>query len=570
MANFDSTVQDLLNKGVKPNTIVNGLLEKGMFKNDILKAQSKGKDPSAILSALRLKSQPKLGLFDRFKIQFGDDEGIKDYLESKGFEGVEVKNGKASFLDGKKRVQADPKGFDWLDFVDIADELVSFGGMALGGAVGTVVGAPLGPGGALGGAISGAGVGGGAAEFGIQSFGNVLGVRSGLDVPEIGKEAAIGATSELGGQAIAPVARGITKTGGKIISKTSGVSEEALARQFAQDTGAQVAEAAVGGTNWRTVFDEGGIALKTFRNRYQKQWVNEMEKLGEGIRYSKGTIDVLEREFIQEMERFGIYNDGTKFVFDTSRFAGNPTQANKILKSLETLKKFKGQDLTPKRMNDLKIVINDFKADATQGNDAYNSLIGSLSSSVKNKMNTLPEVAEINAKFGEKAETYQALIDIFPSGFESEKQRVTKLNKLKNIFGENREGYLDAISELEGAGFKGISEKLRNIKAGSEFAKSGGLRSTAGVAGSAALGATGNPLGALASFVATNPSLLRPVVQQAGKIANSPLGEAVGTFLPKGALQQGFKAIKENSRVPMAQENNQGYPEIEFTPGSLF
>lgn len=169
----------------------------------IIQTRPNGTTPEGIVAALREQGHqlegyanqpPPQGFFgnvaDRFRRSFGTAEEQAGRQEVKGLS------------EGLGAAIKDIPG----DIADIAGPALP----AIGGVVGSIIGAsagiPSGPG-AIATGVAGGATGAAIGEVGRQAAGRLLGMRQGETITEeakrIGKEAAIGAASELGGQAIA-------------------------------------------------------------------------------------------------------------------------------------------------------------------------------------------------------------------------------------------------------------------------------------------------------------------------------------------------------------------------------
>lgn len=141
----------------------------------------------------------------RARLSFGDEEGIKQYLTSVGFEPTQDTEGNLLIKKDDKVYRLDEAGFSFKDIADMAGKTLPTGLSILGGIAGFLGAGPFGGAGlgALGGAIG---------ETGRQAIGKVLDVNApGGGLEEVGREAIFGgiggATAGVGGV----LARGATR-----------------------------------------------------------------------------------------------------------------------------------------------------------------------------------------------------------------------------------------------------------------------------------------------------------------------------------------------------------------------
>lgn len=163
--------------------------------------------PSGILGTIQSEQQynaerkSALGIIDRFKYGFADDEGKKNIIyQATGKMPTQLKNGEygvEDVVDGKKVYRpVDPKGFQMSDVISDIGESVGKAlptiGSALGGSAGLVAGGV--------GSIGGAGAGAAGGEFARQKLGELLGVRKGgmdnKDFMELATEGLMGSAGQ--------------------------------------------------------------------------------------------------------------------------------------------------------------------------------------------------------------------------------------------------------------------------------------------------------------------------------------------------------------------------------------
>ena len=470
------------------------------------------------------KDQKKLGFWGRLKVGIGNQEGIKQYLEKKGFNDVSFDGDKPYYLDDNgSRQPINPKGLDWGDVGGVILSATKFGGMLFGGAVGTAAG---------GGSIAGAGVGRGTSELLLQSLGNVFQMRktakgtiAAVTPKKVIKEGATGATTEI-------MALGLTKMVKFIGRGLFGVSKEAVGVAWKDSKlvkGIMASEKIRPGV---TVPPGGGKALAKATGKITKgvkglqkkistvydDSINQLAKLN----YKKFVkTDRLKKALLQgaDKESDGLtewgFKTGKKFSMEKAALTKSQ---KKVVKSFyDDLVNLSRKDLP--RVNAIKKTLGKRMASATDGE--YKSVLRSMNENTKAVLaETYPGYTKINTDYH--------LMKEFLNNF-SDKY---SLSKAKNIFKATNRETLDNLIKLEKKTGVNILNDLSSYIYGLEFIKSAGIfapylekKAVGQVALGASIGgAVGGIPGALALGGAASllkPSMLEKMIT--GVASSTPL-----------------------------------------------
>jgi len=629
------TASDILDKMQEEDAILSDYIERKRKKSNKKAPEGdarygySAREDNKILSNLVIDSIPAPTFWDRLKIAFGDDEGIKKYLEKKGFHNVKKESdGNWSYSMGKKRKLVNPSGLDWGDVASAIPILNKGLGMTLGAvsggslglAVGGAVGGPPGAvGGATGGAITGSGVGNTVAEFGNQSIGNLMGTRSGVDLMEYPKSFGEGMIFEILLGSLSKLGKSALKLGGKGLSITSGASEEAMIRQMGKFVDKKAVEieskqlikngmskqeaetqalknviakgaeqrgtvnmARKGEISYKEVMESGGEELKKYKDAYQNRWKQSFKEFDANPElYTSGAeIKALKKEYEAILEKGYAYNPKGKTFnsrWGISTFAGKPEQARSIDELLNVMDRYsKIKNISPSQMNTLKETVNNFKLSYIRENAKFNNIVGELEGSVRNAFAKDEAMSKALTEYGDKVGKYDSLSKIFELDKDGHWDISRKLGQFRNLIRDyKKEGLVDIIDELSAtSNNKNLIEQIKNIDAGVQMGGQGALRAQIGFYGGATQVMTGHPVAGLATWMSTRPSAFAPILSTAGKVMESPTIQGMGTALKSGTrsyLQKwANRSVETKVPVPQQDYNSQGVTPMQATSGSLY
>lgn len=428
---------------------------------------------------------PTPSFAERFKLSFGSPAEIQKLKDLEAGAG----------LRGRPDVG---------DIADVAGGLVRELGFVGGSIAGGLSGGPAG-------GILGAGAGSGLGEYFRQRLGELLGVQKDTtkeeQLKEVMQEAAMGSASEIGGKfVLEPAMKVAGKALKPLTQKVGSVSREILTDVLSRTTSAPqkaieqilsatkperklIKEAASSKTTITDVAKSLSKEVKKYDEITSKAFSEALEATKKIYPYKKTGKLLVQRELNDATKGIpGIFRDfrvavtdlGKKLNFDKLNSAiVSEGERKNLQRMMDTVTKQK--DFSVQGVQDVAARLYQFRRYAEGGimqssalaNKVYGKYVESIGQ-------VYPELAKLRTEFSARKEITDTLNDVFKLKDTDPKAVKTAVSRLKSIYNEDNEIYLDTIKNFG----KLTGNDFVSTLAGSQFTKEApGIMRTAIVAG---------------------------------------------------------------------------------------
>lgn len=392
-----------------------------------------------------------VSLYDRWKLGYGNQKGIKSYLQRKGYEDVKFVDNKGYVKKDSKWYPIDTQGLDFGDLAELDKTIINFGGMLIGGAGGAAVGTLGGPAAPVtvpAGALAGAAAGQATTEGLMRARGKLMGVydpEPGETARGLGKAAAEGAIGEAGGRVLGWAFTKAVPWVYKTVASTIGGYPKEFLEKIGQNpefikTINEAGKNESFATDLVTKAKSAATKMRLGMSAAYKKAQGEIGKKYKGVEVG---LDQIDDKLKAEFDAFGVIEDGAlrpENLFPRTESA----LVRRMVKDIQDWKNFsvEGTNLLRRKIANYNIPAR---------SDAFNTLVTKAKNAVNDALvEVAPEVGQMNKNWSASKTLYEKLEKDLALGDNASTQ--TAINRLSSVFSKKGNYYQELVRTLSKEG----------------------------------------------------------------------------------------------------------------------